>query len=299
MLRASRILVATDLSDSADEAVRQAHAIARASGGKLIACHVLPEALRYQPLFPERAGEAMKDITVAQGSMGDAVATRLAEVTGQSRSEFEVVVGSGPAGARIVSEAEAHGADLVVVGSRGATGVERFLLGSVAERVVRYAHVPVLVARRSPATDRIVAGTDFSDPSREALAVAKVLAAWWSCQVTLVHAIDVAAPAVVSLAMPLGASWVPVPPQEMEAIREGARAMLDDELARAGMTGTSRVVEARPHAAVVDAARELDARVVVVGTRGRTGLARLTLGSVAESVVRHAPCSVLVTRAVG
>jgi nucleotide-binding universal stress UspA family protein len=299
MLRASRILVATDLSDSADEALRQAHAIARASGGKLVACHVLPEALRYQPLFPDRAGDALKELTAAQGTMGDAVATRVAEITGQARSDFEVVVGHGPAGARIVSEAEAHGADLVVVGSRGATGIERFLLGSVAERVVRYAHVPVLVARSSPATDRIVAGTDFSDPSREALAVAKVIAGWWPSQVTLVHAIDVAAPAVVSLAVPLGASWVPVPPEEMAAIREGARAMIDDELERVGLPGTSRVVEARPAAAIVEAARELDARLVVVGTRGRTGLARLTLGSVAESVVRDAPCSVLVTRAGG
>ncbi len=299
MLRATRVFVATDLSDSADEAIRQADIYARASGGKLVACHVLPEALRYEPLFTDRAGEAMADVSVIEGSLGDAVATRVAELTGRARADFEVVCGHGPAGAGIVSEAEAAGADLVVVGSRGATGLERFLLGSVAERVVRYSHAPVLVARASPQTEAVVAATDFSAPSREAFEVASVVAGWWPSRVTLLHAIDAAPPAAVSIAMPLGATWVPVPQEEMAALRSGASKMLDDELKRRGLEGSSRVVEGRPAHAIVEAARELAARLVIVGTRGRTGLARLTLGSVAEAVVRDAPCSVLVIRALG
>lgn len=299
MLRASTILVATDLSASADEAIRQADAFARASGGALIACHVLPEALRYQPLFPQRAAEDLNDLVIAERRMGDAVADRVAEVTGRSRDEFAVAVTHGPAGAGLVLEADARKADLVVVGSRGATGVERFLLGSVAERVVRHAHCPVLVARPSPTSGVVLASTDFSEASTEAVDAAARAASWLGAPLDLLHAIDVAPPVVVGLAMPLGATWVPVPADEVAQIREAARKMLEDTITRVGARGTSHVVEDRPAHAVVNKARELGARLVVAGTRGRTGLARLTLGSVAEAIVRDAPCSVLVVRAPG
>jgi nucleotide-binding universal stress UspA family protein len=296
MLRAQKILVATDLSASADEAIRQADAVARASGGELVACHVLPEALRYQPLFPHRGADDVKALVAAEGRMGEAVADRVAEITGRAREAFAVAITHGAAGSGVVLEAEARGADLVVVGSRGATGLERFLLGSVAERVVRHAHCPVLVARSSPASGIVLGATDFSDPSNEAVDSAAIVARWVGARLDLLHAVDVTPPIVVGMTAPLGATWVPVPDEEVATMRETAREILDDTHVRLGVRGASHVVLGRPPQAIVEKARELPAQLVVAGTRGRTGLARLTLGSVAEGVVRDAPCSVLVVR---
>lgn len=297
MLRAQKILVATDLSESADEAIRQADAIARASGGELVACHVLPEGLRYQPLFPHRGADDLKDLVAAEGRVGDAVADRVAQVTGRARSDVAVVMGHGSAGAGVVLQADERGADLVVVGSRGSSGLERFLLGSVAERVVRHAHCPVLVARPSPTDGVVLAATDFSDPSNEAVEAAAAAARWLGTRLDLLHAVDVAPPVVVGMAVPLGATWIPIPDEEVATMRETARKILDDTLVRLGVRGGSHVVDGRAAPAIAEKARELPAQLVVAGTRGRTGLARLTLGSVAEQIVRDAPCSVLVVRA--
>jgi nucleotide-binding universal stress UspA family protein len=73
-----------------------------------------------------------------------------------------------------------------------------------------------------------------------------------------------------------------------------ARERIAAAIAHAGATGEALVIHHRPAAGIVQAAAEPPASVVVVGTRGRTGFSRLMLGSVAEEVIGHAPCSVLV-----
>lgn len=297
MLRASKILVATDLSEPADEAVRQAHAWAKASGGELHVCHSLPDPIAYEPLFTSAAQPDPAQREAADAEVVRVTAERVATITGREPASFSVRIVHGSPGAAILTEAEALGVDLVVVGSRGLSGLDRLLLGSVAERVVRHAHCPVLVARTSPATGPVLAATDFSPSSNEALAGAATAARWLGTGLALLHAIDTAPPMAVGLAMPLGATWVPIPAEDMGKIRVAARAMLDQVLTRENLDGSSLVVEGRPTPAIVDAAAELGARLVVVGTRGRTGLARLALGSVAEGTVRDAPCSVLVLRA--
>jgi nucleotide-binding universal stress UspA family protein len=72
--------------------------------------------------------------------------------------------------------------------------------------------------------------------------------------------------------------------------------LLRSSMERFGASGEARVVEGPPVAAVLHAVEELNPELLVVGTHGRTGLQRLALGSVAERLVSHAPCSVLVVR---
>ncbi len=296
MLRASKILVATDLSEPADEAVRQAHAWAKASGGELHVCHALPESIAYEPLFSSIAQPDPAQLAATDAEVVRATTARVAQLTGRDAASVPVRVVRGSAGAAIVTEAEALGADLIVVGSRGLSTLDRLLLGSVAERVVRHAHCPVLVARTSPAFGPVLAATDFSPPSSEALSGAAIAARWLGAGLALLHAVDTAPPIAIGLAMPLGATWVPVPADEITKIRSAARDMLDQVLAKEKLQGSSLVVEGHAKAAIIDAATELSARLVVVGTTGRTGLARFALGSVAEGTVRGAPCSVLVLR---
>src|SRR5215510_11945993 len=138
---------------------------------------------------------------------------------------------------------------------------------------------------------RIVCATDFSDTAEAAWAVACDLAAVHRAELTLVHVFpdlppspDVAVPTVIQV-------W------------EEQQRWVNEELARRVADATARGVDSRailkhgPAAdGLVEAVTEAHADVLVVGTHGRTGLERVLLGSVAEAVVRKAPCAVLTVK---
>jgi nucleotide-binding universal stress UspA family protein len=291
------VLAATDLSASADEALRQAHERARHAGARLLVCHVVPSLARANVLFPHLQLEQDAARRELQQKALHALVERTRAVTGRSASEFEALLEDGTAYARIVEVAERAGAELIVVGERGATGLSRVLLGSVAERVVRYAHAPVLVARAARRTGNVLVATDLSDASLPALAAAAREARREGVQVTALHCVEpIGVVAGAEYAMVWSAAAV-------AGLAKQARERAQDRLAQAvrqvGLVGQQRVVDGEPAPAILTAAEELGAELIVLGTRGRTGLWRVLLGSVAESVVRHAACSVLVVRLIG
>lgn len=206
------------------------------------------------------------------------VAMRLAQ---QTNVEAQLV--SGAAAERILDIAE-H-TDLIVIEAHGRSGLSRLLLGSMAERVVRYARCSVLVV--DPVAEplcyyNILVAVDFSECSRRALEQATDLASLCGAAVTLLHVIEL--PVVY---------WQD---QDMHSA-----AMLDDwgELVEAQTrTRVTRLVRTgEPAPQVLSCAAEdpsLD--LLVVGSHGRTGLQRMLLGSVAEHVVRHATRTVMVAR---
>lgn len=296
MVSGKRVLVATDLSEGGDEAMRQADAWARESDGELTVVHVVPNVLRNNPLFPQRLQAQTADLLDAERAAGRAVQQRAVELTGRDAGALRVVVDNGSPDVIIVDTAERIGATLVVVGSSGSTGVPRLLLGSVAARVVRCAHAPVLVARPRAPTGKILAATDFSDPSIPAVAAGAAVARTRGARLAVLHSVDVLPHAAMGIGTAFGATWVVLPPDVATGMRQGAAALLEDLLRRVSAEGDIIAAEGDPLAGILKAAEELPAELVVVGTRGRTGLARLALGSVAEGVVRGAPCSVLVVR---
>jgi len=93
-----------------------------------------------------------------------------------------------------------------------------------------------------------------------------------------------------------GLTWMQSAEEEMTTQAQGLATRVEKELRDAGLPAESRVVKGDPRDALVDTARSLHADLVVVGSHGRTGLAKLVLGSVAAHVVTHAPCSVLVVK---
>ncbi len=293
---AERVVVATDLSEAADEAVRQADERARSAGATLSVFHVIPNPLRTDPLFPQ-FGQEMADAAPAlQRDAIDRVKVRVTALTGRQPGEFEVLVEDGPAHAVIVRRAEERGAALLVVGARGATGLSRTLLGSVAERVLRHAHCPVLVARRSPKSRRILVATDFSDPSLPAVAAAGEEARRTGAQLTIFHSIDLGLSLAEGMPEPLTTAPFGFSAGIQEELRETVDGKLASALSRYGIDG-DRVVAFGPAApAIIRHADQIQAELIVVGTVGRTGLPRLLLGSVTEIVARSAACSVLVVR---
>jgi nucleotide-binding universal stress UspA family protein len=281
----SKVLVATDLSEAADEAIRQGHERARLEGGELVVCHVVPDMLRYNPLFPQRASAEMAGLLESEQQAAKAVELRVVALTGRPIDGFRLHV-----------ETDAVKATLVVVSSRGTAGLDRMLLGSVAARVVRYAHCPVLVARPHEKTGRVLAATDFSDPALPAVAAAVEEARVRGARLTLLHSVDGFPNPAIGWGAPFGASWV-VPPQELvDEVRKSAESALRSTLERFGVEGDPLVAEGDAASAILEAARALPAELVVLATRGRTGITRMVLGSVAERVVATAPCSVLAVR---
>ena len=291
-----RILCATDLSEPADEALRQANAWARRHGAEFMVVHVIPDLVRSHLLFPQRHQSSTEELPQLVGEVGRLLAERITAVTGRGASEFHARVEVGHPYALITKSAERENVDLVVVAGRGASGLERVMLGSVAEQVVRYAPCPVLVARPSATTGQILAATDFSDRSLPALAAAAMETKARGAHMTAFHAVETET-TMVGLELGFGAGGVMPAVAELEKARS---AVADKQLAAAlvnlGTDGEKRVGRGEPATALLRLADELPAELIVIGTHGRTGLRRLLLGSVAERVVRAAEVSVLAVR---
>jgi nucleotide-binding universal stress UspA family protein len=288
------IFVGTDLSEPADEALRQAHQRAAAAGAKLVACHIVPNLMRVNMLFPQRYIEQTEARAELHRQALQALIERTCNVTGRAASDFEAVVDDGTPYASIVEHAEQAEADLIVVGGRGATGLSRMLLGSVAERVIRYAHSPVLVARAGAKTGKVLVATDLSDPSLPAVAAAAREARTEGVVVTAIHCVE---PPHMDAGAEYVSGWrLGTTPEFFAEARRLLHEKLTEALHSFDLKGDQRVVEGSPAPTIVSIADEIDADLVILGTRGRTGLERVLLGSVAESVVRHAACSVLVVR---
>jgi nucleotide-binding universal stress UspA family protein len=277
------VLVATDLTPGSDEALRQGDSLARALGGPLHVCHVMPDLLTVRMLFPQ---VQQRDDAAVQGlkrHAADLVEVSIARLTGRTPGEFHVGIESGSPHSGILRHAEALGAGVIVVGA-----------GDVTERVVRHAHCPVLVARPSP-PGIVLAATDFSDSAMPAVAAGAAEAARRGVGFAVLHSLDFGPVTATTLG---GAYAVipPIRPEEQARFRTETLEGLRRALELVGAKGETLVADGEPGRAIVEAARALPAQLVVVGTVGRTGLKRLALGSVAEAVVRWAACSSLVMR---
>jgi nucleotide-binding universal stress UspA family protein len=291
-----RIFVAIDFSPASDEALRQADERAKSAEAQLAVCHIVPNELRSNVLFPHISRIAALQFPREMSETAEAASARVTEVTGRTAREFELIVDDGAPQALIMSHAEEWKADLVVVGSHGQTSAADALLGSVTDSVIRHAHCPVLIVRPGRAAGRIVAGTDFSDPALPAIHAAAEEAKRTGAQLTVVHSLDLIWSAASYPAMAFGGAPINLAAGQIMELEAIATKRLEETLAQANITGETHVTTGPAGTALIDAASKPRADLIVVGTIGRTGLRRALLGSVAETVARSAPCSVLIVR---
>jgi nucleotide-binding universal stress UspA family protein len=165
----SHVLVPTDLSDPANHALHYAIVEATLHHAKLTVLHVLPDnagtevyyvtdgpgGASPEPVDPSGGGTlrgfAPAQPTVVRLDPGEVARTQMQDlIRGQFKGSWEVAVVSGHPADAIVRAAQERGADLIVMGTHGRTGLQHVLLGSVAEKVVRTATCPVLTVRRKP-----------------------------------------------------------------------------------------------------------------------------------------------------
>ena len=280
------VLVGTDLTSSSNAALQQARQLADDLGQKLIVCHVVPEIMRVRMLFPQWGGidpAFQEDIaTKAREALDAQVASILSD-----RRDVTVLLESGSPHAGLLSQADTEGVGVIVTGP-----------GRVANQVVRHARVPVLVAR--PSVKGVVVGaTDFSDPSLPALEIAAAEARRRGSRLHLLHAVDIGTYSLAGAAAGGIAYGGPSPAiglTVVDDLRAAAQSRLEERLAHFGIDGDVEAVAGPAATTIVSRAQTIGAELIVVGTHGRTGLARLTLGSTAERVIDTAPCSVLVVR---
>ena len=301
MITLKHVLVATDFEAASDAALVYGRALARRFGASLDLLHVAENAfLRPSPSDPAVV-KAVRLISVEQ---------RLTDADRVDLRARAVVETSDETADAIAGYARAKQID-VVMGTHGRGAMSQLLAGSVAERVVRIAPCPVLTVRRperefvhsDPSESEtamillkhILVATDFSEPSEAAFAYGRELARTFGARLTVLHVADNVA------ARAYGADgYVAVDSDLQERIEAAARQQLaelisneDREVLHA--EGVVRCSNATAPA-IVDFARESNVDLIVVGTHGRGAVAHLLMGSVAERVVRTAPCPVLSVR---
>jgi nucleotide-binding universal stress UspA family protein len=210
----------------------------------------------------------------------------------------------------VAEYAKEWGANLVLVGARGASGLVRFLLGSVAQAALRRSPCSVEIVRR-PAQDsatastpmKILIGTDGSDCSMAA--VRSVAQRPWppSSQMRVISVVPLIVPFGETMSLP-AVPLYPIP-DLVDTIEKQARGRAEEAVARARQilceTGI-KAIEAEflpvgdARQVILDQAKDWGADLIVVGSHGYRGVDRFMLGSVSESVAMHAHCSVEVIR---
>jgi nucleotide-binding universal stress UspA family protein len=191
----------------------------------------------------------------------------------------------------ICDHADKAGADLLIVGTHGRTGVAHLLLGSVAERVIRHAPCSVLAVR--PTVDagsfptRILVATDFSEASEGALKDASWLAEAFDATTTILHVYS-------NEPRPQGKAGYRALADVEGELREALAGLSNAHFG--GRAEVDLVASSPPALAIAQYAQTHQFDLVVLGTHGRTGLRRMLIGSVAEKTARISPCPVWTAR---
>jgi nucleotide-binding universal stress UspA family protein len=211
----------------------------------------------------------------------------------------DVALPYGDAAEAIVEETALREIDLVTMATHGRSGLGRWVYGSVAERVLHEAEVPVLLVRAweerpagsFDAAPRIIVPLDGSRFAEAALPVARELATALGGQLVLAQAI--VPPEVVGVPVVYYEQFDP------EAELAAARAYLERVATDIGDTGHPARILAHiglPAALIPEVARSYRAALVVMATHGRSGLSRLVLGSVADVTLRQGTTPLLLVR---
>ena len=289
-----RVLFATDFSACADRALGYALALANAWKSELTVMTVLelypgmdPDYTVNKMYLDHLRDEAKRQLASLESRVkaaGHSIATRI-----------EVGIPSQC----VQAVAEELGADLLVVGTHGRTGLDHVLVGSTAERVVRIAPCPVLAvkadkgaatATQAPTIKRIVVPIDLSTCSLDALEYAVQFAKPLGASITILHALE---PVAYGLDFSLSHAkeW-----REQRAYLEKRLTVLTACVAAHGIQTDFALKPGLPADSIASYVTGQGYDLMVMGTHGRRGLSHVLVGSIAGAMLRYAPCPVLTVR---
>ncbi len=265
--RWERLLLCTDGSPASQGAVNAALALGRACGSQVQALHVVEVNPLFEAQLADQLGfleeEIVAPLKAQAAQLGVALSTRVC------RSEAPH--------AAIAEVAEKFQPDLIFMGRHGRSGLARLMLGSVTARVIGLSPFKVLVVPRGATLSfqRLLVASDGSPDSE---------AAWEEA---------------LAIARAAGSKLLAVAVAREEGEFPQVLARLDRLLAAANRQGVAvetRMLQGVPDDAIVQAALQSQADLILMGRHGRTGLSRLLLGSVAERVIGQTPCPVMIVK---
>lgn len=294
----TRVLCPVDFSAASAHALRYACQLASAHGAQLLLQHVYTP-----PALPDVAFAA----TTAELNRLSDETKAFAQREGCSDPRLTVAIDVGRAADEIIGRVAREDIDLLVMGTHGASGFTRLVLGSVTEKVLRQVRCPVLTVPPH-ATEaltvipfrRILCAVDFSDWSLAALDQAATLAAPSGATLIAMHVIE------WPWAEPPAPTFDELPARQADALQEYRRYVIAQATARLRAAiatvvedrcpVTIEIAHGKPHVQLLRLATEGQADLIALGVHGRSKLDLAVYGSTTSQVVRHASCPVLTVR---
>jgi nucleotide-binding universal stress UspA family protein len=292
MTTIKRILYATDLSQISESAWHEAQQFGKLFDAEILLVHVVPLVmLPLEGYFPPHMYDELVQSARREAEAGF---DRVLESVPGSGLKVRIRLEDGAPAERILAVAKEEQTDVVIVGTHCRPPLQRAILGSVADRLVRQAPCPVVTVqpsfedKSSTRIRRICYATDFSPTARAAWPWVLSIARAADAEIDLVH---------VALS--------PVPDRHLPAealgrmahtLHEQGRLETERFLEKSPFPGgriNVRLSHGDPGEQIVHLAQAQSADLIVMGTHGWSGLVRWMLGSVAHHVIQTAPCPVL------
>ncbi|ESA36434.1 universal stress protein [Leptolyngbya sp. Heron Island J] len=338
-----KIVVGLDRSTLSSQALQSAIAFAQSYNAELKLVHVLvnsePDAPQFSgyfggPLYPSISSTVVESYQTAWNQFVDhaqSVLNQQVETACQCGITATGTLLYGNPGAKLCETAQSWDADLVVVGSRGLSGIRELLIGSVSNHVLHHAPCSVLVVHPTSQSlvhptsqtapeknkpndsepiqpmQRILVALDRSDMARQAMLMALNLAKQHQAEIRLVHILDGDEPGMPSKLLFSDSQYIGQHSERLfaEYQQEWNHFINDwwqwlqqrvDEIEAEGVEAICDVMQGRTGYRICEIAQDWPADLIVIGCRGLSGLQELLMGSVSYYVSHRAPCAVLVTR---
>jgi len=277
------ILVPVDGSRFSLQAEEVAADIAKKFNSKVTVLHVVPHEIMHPPMeytqqVPSSVRQDIEGFFVQKGKQALGEAKMLfAEEKVQVDAILEEFADPPET---ILEVAKEKKSDLVVMGNRGASEIENFTLGGVAEKVSRHAECPVLIVKKGTILSKILVAVDGSKHAQKALEHAAQLALKYKAALTLLNVAQTLLPHIkTETAKNMGDRIV------SEAAEQVKELKVD-----------KRVEIGHPAKTIIDVAKKGNYDLIAVGSRGLNPAKRFFMGSVSDKVSRHAQCSVLIVK---
>jgi len=279
------ILVPLDGSELAEVALRHAEALASKLASDVVLLHVLEDSdAEYRRMHESYLENAARSV---QGGNAVSVSTVLVE---------------GHVAEQIIDYADEASISMIVMATRGRSGVRRWVMGSVADKVVRAASQPVALIRATgeevskPAFGRILLPLDGSGEAESVLPYAEELALRLSSEIILVSVVP---PVSAVYAFPGETVQFPYTEADVHLMKGNAEAYLENVKARLeakGLRPSLKVLVGNTAEEVITAAERAHADLVAMSTHGRSGVSRWAFGSVTDKVLREGTTPILLVR---
>jgi len=298
-----RILVPLDGSPTAEMILPQIARILRREDSELLLLRIVD--------LPDAPGMVTDDgIRHAEREAATKYVHDLALRLGKKASKVHARIAEGNPAEVILETAKTEGATLIAMTTHGRTGLERWAMGSVAEKVARASDVPLLLVRSfqrkrggglEPAVPealpfrRILVPVDGSDTSMSVIGAAEKFGQLCGSDVLLLHVLPPYMPPGVIL--PGMEAAIPVTrPEPLRSAQDDVTKRAAERFGHAGLKTTRLSVEGEPASEILDLSRNRDMDLIALATHGRTGFSRWALGSVAERVLRSSEVPMLLVR---